>query len=99
MWVKLGSELLNLAQVVRVRFNAGWKNGQHELVAEVEGLIKGDVQTFVRYRGAEAELLQTVLESRALSPELVPVGAAANPTYASPFATAASATTNTVHDM
>ena len=61
MWVKLGNEYLNLDQVVRVRFNKAFRNGQEEWAAEVETLIKGELQIFTRYRGAEANALQAVL--------------------------------------
>ncbi|GEM_PF-6616350 len=61
MWVKLGNEYLNLDQVVRVRFNKAFRNGQEDWAAEVETLIKGEVQIFTRYRGAEAAALQAVL--------------------------------------
>ncbi len=64
MWIKLGNEHLNLNHVVRVRFNRGWKNGQEDLVAEIEGLIKGEVQVFARYRGAEAAILQALFENQ-----------------------------------
>lgn len=61
MWVKLGNEYLNLDQVVRIRFAKSFRNGQEEWSAEVESLIKGEIQIFTRYRGAEANALQTVL--------------------------------------
>ncbi|MBM4073036.1 MAG: hypothetical protein FJ271_29550 [Planctomycetes bacterium] len=62
MWIKLGNEHLNLDHVVRVRFNRGWKNGQEDLIAEVEVHIKGEVQVFARYRGDEAATLQAVFQ-------------------------------------
>lgn len=73
MWLKLVHEFLNLDHVVRVRINKGWKNGIEEVVAEVEGLLKGEVQVFTRYRGAEAEILQEFLEGQAAlrEPDLV----------------------------
>lgn len=98
MWIKLGNDLLNLDHVVRVRFNKGWKAGQEELVAELDGLIRGEVQTFVRYRGADADRLYAVLEGRAASPEPVPSGPRPDALYANPFAVTG-ATTNTLHDL
>lgn len=64
MWIQLGNEYLNLDHVIRMRFTKGWKNGQEEIVAEVEGLIKGDVQVFTRYRGREAEILLSIMEMK-----------------------------------
>ncbi len=94
MWVKLGSEYLNLDHVVRVKFNRSWKNGQDELVAEVEGLIKGETQVFIRYRGVEAEALQAVLRPRVSTAEaalgILPA--------AEPMAPAHSLS-NTLHDV
>lgn len=108
MWVKLGNEHLNLNHVVRVRFNKGWKNGQEELVAEVEGLIKGEVQVFARYRGREAEVLHAVFQHQpaheaacvaaaapapaSILPELVAAGAVAGDATSQ-------AATPTMHDM
>jgi hypothetical protein len=89
MWIKLGSEHLNLDHVVRIRFNAALKNGQEELVAELEAFVDGEIQVFCRYRGPQAEKLRSLLhspsatggESRAASPVL------------------AQASTNTLHDL
>jgi len=97
MWVKLGSDYLNLDHVVRVRFNKGWKNGNEEIIAEVEGLVKGEVQVFTRYRNQDAEALQAVLATQTnaddlvLAPLLGDEPAAANDL--------SSSTTNTLHDM
>jgi hypothetical protein len=105
MWVKLGNEHLNLAHVVRVLFNKGWKNGHDELVAEVEGLVKGDLQVFTRYRGYDAEVLQAALLNHTVPGEEMPpaiVGraqtmqAVSSPAIAG---VASPATTNTIHDM
>jgi hypothetical protein len=76
MWVKLGHEYLNLDHVVRVKFNKGWKNGQEELVAEVEAMVKGEVQIFTRYRGAESATLQALLQPRLMTLEPAVVGSA-----------------------
>jgi hypothetical protein len=67
MWVKLGQEYLNLDQVVRVKFNKGWKNGQEETVAELEAMVKGEMQVFTRYRGAESATLLALLQSRLMT--------------------------------
>ncbi len=83
MWLKLGGDFLNLDHVVRVRFNKSWNRDGECLVAEVEVLIGGDVKPVIRYRGAEAEILQNlfgrltpaaVAARDAGRPHLVPVG-------------------------
>lgn len=103
MWVNLGNEYLNLDHVIRMRFSKGWKNGQEEIVAELEGLIKGDVQVFTRYRGPEAQLLRSIMEKQVPMeadlqpcPVTVPVRAPSGPSR-SPSPSAAS--TNTVHEV
>src|ERR1700730_7204047 len=98
MWVKLGHEYLNLDHVVRVKFNKGWKNGQEELVAEVEALVKGEVQIFTRYRGAESATLLAVLQPRLMTPEPVLAGqpGAAALEAALPVSPALA---NTLHDV
>jgi hypothetical protein len=97
MWLKLGNEHLNLDHVVRVRFTKGWRNGQDELVAEVEGFIKGEVQVFTRYRNRDAELLLNVLETLNIPTRMpVPVPPQA---HADPVPIHAAATTNTVHEI
>jgi hypothetical protein len=65
MWVKLGSEFLNLDHVLRVRFNKAWNKEGECLVGEVESLVNGDLKTCVRYRGPDAETLQCLLLGRA----------------------------------
>ena len=78
MWLKLGNEFLNLDQVVRIRFNKGFRGGQEELAAELETLIKGELQILTRYRGAEAVALQAALAGPAdkSAPPDVEAGAA-----------------------
>jgi hypothetical protein len=62
MWVKLSNEYLNLDRAFRVRIGKGFRNGEVEWVAEVETIDpKGQVTTITRYRGADAQLLQSVL--------------------------------------
>jgi hypothetical protein len=97
MWVKLGNEYLNLDHVVRVKFNKGWKNGQEELVAEVEAMVKGEVQTFTRYRGAESAMLLAILQPQFV-PEPVTVGAPASAPVAAPLP-GSHAMSNTLHDL
>ena len=90
MWIRLGNEYLNLSQVLRVRFNRGWKNGNEELVAEVEALIRGEVQVFTRYRGADATALHAIVGAHAGVPEPVAVPAGAPDPIREPFALSAS---------
>lgn len=68
MWIKLGNEYVNLDQVIRVRFNKGFKNGQEEWSAELEGFIRGEVQIFLRYRGNDAQLLYAIFNKQAAQP-------------------------------
>jgi hypothetical protein len=79
---------------LRVRFSKGFRAGHEEWSAEVEGLIKGELQIFTRYRGPEAAALHALLSGQAnktvtVIRETEPVlcGAVAAPT------------TNTVHDL
>jgi hypothetical protein len=99
MWVKLGNEHLNLDQVVRIRFNKGWKNGVEEWVAEVESFVKGDIQVFARYRNRDADILLAAMQNQDIPVEVpvpVPVSSAKDPL--APFMPAHS-TTNTLHDV
>lgn len=73
MWIKLTGEYVNLDHIVRVRANKGIKNGQTEWVVELEGIIKGELTYFTRYRGIDAELLLHALE---IHSRLEPVPAA-----------------------
>ena len=101
MWVKLGTEHLNLDQIFRVRFSKSFKHGQDDLAAEVESFVNGELLIVTRYRGREAQALQAALHA---AEQEVPVKAgpaeavSAAPELAAPFATAASST-NTIHDM
>jgi len=98
MWVKLGADYLNLDHVVRVRFNKGWKNGNEEIIAEVEGMIKGEVQIFTRYRSHDAEVLQAALATQLNVDDLVLASTlAAAPSLAGNGVS--SSTTNTLHDL
>jgi hypothetical protein len=62
MWAKLGTDYLNLGQIIRVRFSRAFKNNREEVAAEVEALIKGEIQIFTRYRGGDAEQLLAALD-------------------------------------
>lgn len=101
MWVKLGSEHLNLDHVVRVRFNKGWKNGQEDLVAEVEGFVKGEVQVFARYRGREAAILHAAVErqSAMIEADLGEPSRVSDRVDLVPAAAPGQSNTNTIHDM
>ena len=62
MWVKLTGEYVNLDHIVRVRTSKGTKNGQMEWVVELEGIIKGELTYFTRYRGIDAEIVIHAME-------------------------------------
>ena len=62
MWIKLTGEYVNLDHIVRVRANKASKNGQTEWVVELEGIIKGELTYFTRYRGIDAEIVIHALE-------------------------------------
>jgi hypothetical protein len=94
MWIKLAGEYINLDHIVRVRANKSFKNGHEEWAVELEGIIKGELQYFTRYRGIDAEIVVHALEiySR-LEPRPVPADAGAS--TGAPH----QATTSTVHDV
>ena len=90
MWIKLSGEFVNLDHIVRVKANKAVKNGQIEWTVELEGVIKGELTHFTRYRGLDAEVVLRALETYSrLQPMAAPTGAGA------PHL----ATTNTVHDV
>ena len=62
MWIKLTGEFVNLDHIVRVKVNKTFKNGQEDLVVELEGVIKGELTHFTRYRGVDAEIVLHALE-------------------------------------
>ena len=97
MWVKLGNDYLNLDHVIRVKFNRTWKNGLEDTVAEVEALIKGEMQIFTRYRGAEAATLQAALQAQPKQ-DAVLVGPAGASTVEGPLPVSHSMA-NTMHDF
>jgi hypothetical protein len=92
MWIKLANEYINLDQAFRVRISKGFRNGDVEWVAEVETKDpKGQVSTITRYRGADAQLLQALLNQRARADSAEAVGVIEKPT--------SSAMTGTVADI
>jgi hypothetical protein len=62
MWIKLTGEFINLDHIVRVKASKAVKNGQTEWVVELEGVIKGEMTYFTRYRGLDAEILLHALD-------------------------------------
>jgi hypothetical protein len=65
MWIKLSNDYLNMDQAFRVRITRGFRNGEEECVAEVETIDpRGQVSAITRFRGADAQMLQTVLADR-----------------------------------
>lgn len=64
MWIKLTGEYVNLAHIVRVKATKGFKNGLDEWVVELEGIIKGELTHFTRYRGIDAEIVLHALEMK-----------------------------------
>src|SRR5205085_2354981 len=68
MWVKLSSEYVNLDHVFRVRITKGFRNTGEECVAEVESIDqRGQVGTLTRFRGADAQVLQMLLDERCIA--------------------------------
>ena len=57
MWIKLTGEYVNLDHIVRVKASKSFKAGLEEWVVELEGIIKGELQYFTRYRGVDAEIV------------------------------------------
>ena len=55
------SKFLNLDHIVRVRFNKSWNKEGETLVAEIETQLGGEVRPVCRYRGSDAEALQSAL--------------------------------------
>jgi hypothetical protein len=92
MWIKLTGEYVNLRHIVRVKVTKGFKNGQEEWVVELEGVNKGEVSYFTRYRGIDAEVVMHALE---IYSRLDPVPAGASAGTAGPH----QATTSTIHDI
>ncbi len=78
MWIKLTGEFVNLDHIVRVKVSKGFKNGLAESVAELEGVIKGELTHFTRYRGIDAEIVLHALEIHSRL-EPAPVGPTHHP--------------------
>jgi hypothetical protein len=92
MWIKLTGEYLNLRHIVRVKVTKAFKNGQEEWVVELEGVNKGELTYFTRYRGIDAEVVLHALEIYArLDPHPASAGAGVGAPH--------QATTSTVHDV
>jgi hypothetical protein len=92
MWIKLTGEYVNLDHIVRVKANKGLKNGQTEWVVELEGVIKGELSFFTRYRGIDAEI---VLHAMEIQSRLEPIPADVANGTSGPH----QAKTNTLHDV
>jgi hypothetical protein len=92
MWVKLTGEYVNLDHLVRVRASKSFKNGQEEWVVELEGIIKGELQYFTRYRGIDAEIVVHALEIKS---RLEPIPASVRDGTGAPH----QANTSTLHDV
>lgn len=90
MWIKLTGEYLNLDHIIRIRASKAFKNGQNEWVVELEGIIKGELQYFTRYRGIDAEIVIHALEIHSRL-EPLPANAEANAPQ--------QATKGTLHDV
>jgi hypothetical protein len=62
MWIKLTGEYLNLHHIVRVKTSRTFKHGEPEWVVDLEGIVKGELTYFSRYRGVDAEIVMHALE-------------------------------------
>ena len=92
MWLKLTGEYVNLDHIVRVKVSKTAKNGQTEFAVELEGIVKGELQYFTRYRGIDAELVIHALE---IQSRLEPAPASNSEALGGPH----QAQKNTVHDV
>ena len=61
MWIKLTGEYVNLDHIVRVKVSKTFKAGFAEYAVELEGVIKGELTHFTRYRGVDAEIVMHAL--------------------------------------
>ena len=86
MWIKLTGEYVNLHHIVRVKVSKAFKNGSEEFVVELEGIVKGELTYFTRYRGIDAEI---VLHALNIHSRLEPTPPPGTP----------SAQTATLHDV
>ena len=94
MWIRLTGEYINLGHIVRVRANKTFKNGHEEWAVELEGIVKGELQYFTRYRGIDAEIIVHALETHSrLEPRPIPGDGRASTGAPN------QATTTTVHDV
>jgi hypothetical protein len=62
MWIKLSGEYLNLDHIVRIKTSKSFKHGEPEWSVDLEGIIKGELTYFTRYRGVDAEIVMHALE-------------------------------------
>jgi hypothetical protein len=62
MWIKLTGEYLNLDHIVRVKASKTFKHGEPEWSVDLEGISKGELTYFSRYRGIDAEIVLHALE-------------------------------------
>jgi hypothetical protein len=91
MWIKLTGEYVNLDHIVRVRASKAAKGGQAEWVVELEGIIKGELTYFTRYRGIDAEIVIHALEIHSrLEPSTAAAGDVGAPHHTDK---------NTIHDV
>ncbi len=79
MWIKLTGEYVNLDHIVRVKVSKSFKNQIEEVVVELEGVVKGELTHFTRYRGVDAEIVVHALEIHSRL-EPAPVDAVHQPT-------------------
>jgi hypothetical protein len=89
MWVRLGTDFLNLDHIFRIRFNKSWNKEGECLVAEIDTDQGGEIRPAVRYRGGDAEALQSALFGQ-VAGEVSPVRAQALPEPAGPTLSSAS---------
>ena len=92
MWLKLTGEFLNLDHIVRAKVSKVFKNAQEEHVVELEGIVKGELQYFTRYRGIDADVVLHALNIHSrLEPTPVGHGTGSGAPH--------HANTNTLHDI
>jgi hypothetical protein len=75
MWIKLTGEYVNLDHIVRAKVSKSFKAGVEEFVVELEGIIKGELTYFTRYRGVDAEIVLHALNIHSRLEPTPPPGA------------------------
>ena len=69
MWIKLGNEYVNLDHIIRVRFTKAFKkDGNDEWTADLEGFVRGELQMVFRYKGTEAQTLNSIFGQQLAQP-------------------------------